>query len=206
MKRIVIAAVIGGVVLFAWGFVSWVVLPWHRMEKLPEQARIAQVMRDAKVPSGAYHLPWMDEDPNATAEQKAQEKEAFDAAHEEGPIALIMYKAEGSSPMGIMSLVVGLVLDIVVAGIAAVLVAMAGPALGGFLGRVIFVLVLGLYVAVGTNLMNWNFMEYPFKFSVQMAADTMVASLLLGIVLAILIRPDGMGIGDDMTDFEVQAG
>ena len=56
---------------------------------------------------------------------------------------------------------------------------------------------------IGTNLMNWNYMHYPFRFTMEMAADGLVASLLLGIVLAILIKPySEVGEIDDMSGVE----
>ena len=206
MKRIVIAGVAGGIVLFIWGFVSWMFIPWHQLEKMPGEAQVAQAMRDAEIPSGAYHLPGMVDDPALTDEENDANTEAFNAAHEQGPIATIMYKSGGSSPLGIMSMIVGVVLDIITAGVAAAILTMAAPALGGFVGRVLFVLMLGVYVAVGNNLMDWNWMHYPLKFSLQMAGDTLVASLLLGVTLAIIVNPEAGGADEDGADFEVPAG
>ena len=51
--------------------------------------------------------------------------------------------------------------------------------------------------------MNWNYMHYPFRFTMEMAADGLVASLLLGVVLAIIIKPySEFGEADDMSDVE----
>ena len=106
-----------------------------------------------------------------------------------------MYEAEGSSPMSVMTLGTGFVLDIVVAGVAAFLLAMAGiPSFGG---RVLFVVLLGLYSSVGSNLMDWNYMNYPLRFALEMAGDAIVASVLLGVVLALIVKPQS---------FEVPAG
>ncbi len=206
MKRIVIAGVAGGLVLFIWSLVSWVYIPWHQLEKMPGEAQVAQAMRDAEIPSGAYHLPGMVDDPALTDDEKTANEEVFTAAHKEGPVATIMYKSGGSSPMGIMTMIMAFILDIVAAGVAAAILTMAAPALGGFVGRVLFVLMLGAYVAVGNNLMDWNWMHYPLKFSLQMAGDTLVASLLLGVTLAIIVNPEAGGADEDGADFEVPAG
>ena len=66
--------------------------------------------------------------------------------------------------------------------------------------------LLGVYTVIGTHLMNWNWMNYPFRFSIEMAGDTLVASVLLGVTLGILVRPgSGSGGGDDI-EYEVPAG
>ena len=205
MKRIVIAGVAGGIVLFVWSFVSWMFIPWHQINQMPNESGIAKVLRDADIPAGAYWLPGMDHAAlkAMTPEQRKAAEDAWMAAHEEGPVAMVMYAPEGSSPLSIMTLVIGFILEVVVAGIAAFLLAMAGPAIPSFVGRVLFVVLLGLFGAVGSHLMNWNYMNYPFRFAIEMSLDSLVMAVLLGIVLALLIRPESEFISDD---FEVSAG
>ena len=103
-----------------------------------------------------------------------------------------------------MKFVIGFVLDFFVATTAAVLLMLAAPALPGLPGRVIFVVLLGLYTVFGANLMNWNWMNYPLKFILEIASDTLVASALLGVTLAVLVRPGSES--DDDIDYEVPAG
>ena len=88
-----------------------------------------------------------------------------------------------------------------VAGIAAFLLSMAAPAIPSFVGRVLFIVLLGFYVAVGSNLIQWNYMNYPLAFSAQMAGDAIVASLLLGVVLAVIVKPESSVV--DESDYEV---
>ena len=134
MKRIVIAGVVGGVVLFMWAFVSWWFLPWHQIQKLPGEESIAQAMRDADVPDGAYWLPSMDREATETMtpDEQTAVKDAWEEKYSQGPVALIMYQKEGSSPMPILTFIVGIVLDVIVAGIAAFLLSMAAPAIPSF--------------------------------------------------------------------------
>ncbi len=207
MKRILIAGVAGAIVLFVWSSISWMLIPWHRMEKLPAEASIAQSFRDANVEKGMYWLPGMDlsiDESALTGVEKTAMDEAWKNAYKQGPIALVAYRPDGSSPLGIMRFVRGIVLDFFVAVVAAVLLMLAAPALPGLPGRVVFVVLLGLYTVLGANLMNWNWMNYPLKFTMEVAGDTLVASALLGVTLAVLVRPDSE-LGDDV-DYEVPAG
>ncbi len=207
MKRILIAAVAGAIVLFVWSSISWMLIPWHLMGKLPGEASIAQSFRDANVEKGMYWLPGMDlsiDESALTGVEKTAMDEAWKKAYKDGPIALVAYQPDGSSPLGIGRFVRGFFLDFFVAVVAAVLLMLAAPALPGLPGRVVFVVLLGLYTVLGANLMNWNWMNYPLKFTMEVAGDTLVASALLGVTLAVLVRPDSE-LGDDV-DYEVPAG
>ena len=191
MKRIGIAAVVGGVVLFIWAFVSWIYVPWHKLGTLPDQGAVTAVLGDTATDSGIYMFP-------GEVEPAAEESE--EAADGSEPAGLLVYKAQGGAPF-VLQLIVGLVLDVLVAAVAAVLLTMAAPALPGFAARLGFVLLLGVFTIVGAHLMNWNYMLYPFRFTMEMAADGLVASLLLGIVLAIIIKPySDVSEFDDVSD------
>ncbi len=207
MKRIAIAGLAGAVVLFVWSSISWMVIPWHRMDKLPGEEGIRQTLKLTQAERGVYWIPGEDLSIDKSALTGAETdamKEAMNQAHRDGPIAMVVYDPDGSSPLGIMTFITGFILDFLVASAAAVLLTMAAPALPGLHGRVIFVVLLGVYTAIGTHLMNWNWMNYPLKFSLEMAGDTLVASVLLGLTLGVLVRP-GMGDGDDI-EYETQAG
>ena len=207
MKRILIAGVAGAIVLFVWSSISWMIIPWHRMGKLPAEASIAQSFRDANIEKGVYWLPGIDmsiDESALTGAEKTAMEDSWKDAHKQGPIVLVAYQPDGSSPLGIMKFVTGFVLDFFVATTAAVLLMLAAPALPGLPGRVVFVVLLGLYTVLGANLMNWNWMNYPLKFTLEIAGDTLVASALLGVTLAVLVRPGSES--DDDIDYEVPAG
>ncbi|MHC4216850.1 MAG: hypothetical protein ACYSU7_00180 [Planctomycetota bacterium] len=205
MMRIGIAAVIGGVVLFVWAFISWMFIPWHMMGALPNQEAVRAVLRDGGAESGIYHVPMMDHETYAglSDEEKGAAEDVFTEQYKEGPVGLLLYKAEGQSPMSVVTLFIGFVLEVLVAAVAAILLSMAAPALPGLGGRIGFVMLLGVFTIVAANLMNWNYMHYPFRFTMEVAADGLVASLLLGVVLAIIIKPySDMGDVEDASDFE----
>ncbi len=206
MKRIVIAGVAGAVVLFIWSSISWMLIPWHLMNKLPGEEGIRQTLKLTQAERGVYWIPGEDLSIDRSALTGAEVdamKEAKKQAEKEGPTALVVYDPDGSSPLGIMTFITGFILDFLVASVAAVLLTLAAPALPGLHGRVIFVVLLGVYTAIGTHLMNWNWMNYPMRFSLEMAADTLLASVLLGVTLGVLVRP---GAGGDDIEYEIPAG
>ncbi len=208
MKRIAIAGAAGAVVLFIWSSISWMLIPWHQMDKLPGEEGIRQTLKLTQADRGVYWIPGKDLSVDKSALTGAENDAMTDAwkkAHRDGPIAMVVYDPDGSSPLGIKTFIIGFVLDFLVASAAAVLLTLAAPALPGLHGRVIFVVLLGVYTAIGTHLMNWNWMNYPLKFSLEMAGDTLLASVLLGVTLGLLVRPGWEGGGDDI-DYETPAG
>ena len=52
--KIVIGAGVGAVVLFVWSFASWMIIPWHRMEKLPNEQQVAAALQENTADSGVY--------------------------------------------------------------------------------------------------------------------------------------------------------
>ncbi len=206
MKRIAIAGLAGAVVLFIWSTISWTLIPWHRMDKLPGEEGIRQTLKLTEAERGVYWIPGVDysiDKAQLTGAEKDAMTDARKQADRDGPIAMVVYKPGGSLPMW-WTFVKGFILDFLVATAAAVLLMIASPALPGLPGRIMFVVLLGVYTVFGTNLMNWNWMNFPLKFSLEMAGDTLMASVMLGVTLGVLVRP-GMGGGGDDIDYEVPA-
>lgn len=199
MKRIAVASVIGGIVLFAWGMVSWMVIPWHQLQKLGGEQDVRDALRGTGAARGVYVVPGLDHGVELTPEAEA----AWESAHEQGPLAMIVFDPQGGAPMPVSMMISGLVIDIIVALAAAVLLSLAAPALPKLVSRVLFVVLLGVFSTVGTDLPNWNWMHYPLRFTVEMALDRIAASVLLGIVLAVIVKPT---VFVDPMHYEVPAG
>ncbi len=198
MVRIALAGLIGAVVLMVWSYVSWMTIPWHQPGELPQQERVTEALRDSGAESGLYVIPYPYPDPNATEDEQAAAVEALNEAYAQGPIAYIVYRAGGTEPMPTMAFVIGFVLDFIVATVAAIMLTMAASALPTFANRLLFVMLLGLFAAIGSHLMQWNWMNFPLRYSLEMVADSLVASLLLGVVLALMIgRASGTAGGFD---------
>ena len=59
MLRILIGALVGGVMLFVWGFVSWVILDWHKTSgfQLPDEEEVVEALQDSETRDGVYWVP-----------------------------------------------------------------------------------------------------------------------------------------------------
>jgi hypothetical protein len=182
MVRIALAALAGAVVLFVWGAVSWMLIPWHQIDPMPNEDAVIRDMENRNE-TGIYWFPWTD--PRTLSEE---DHAAQVAKHERGPVGVIVYSAEGREVMPVAMHVKGFVLDLVGALVASIMLSMAATALGGYVARVLFVTLLGVFVAALATMMQWNYMLYPLDYSLHLAADNVVAALLLGLVLGAIIK------------------
>lgn len=59
IKKLVLGAVVGGIIVFAWGAVSWMALPWHEatLQRFSNEAQIAVAVRSGAHRDGVYFLP-----------------------------------------------------------------------------------------------------------------------------------------------------
>jgi len=62
MKKILIASLVGGIILFAWHAVSWMVMPIHldSFHYSPAQDSILNALENAGLTTGAYFMPTAD--------------------------------------------------------------------------------------------------------------------------------------------------
>jgi hypothetical protein len=63
------------------------------------------------------------------------------------------------------------------------------PSHENYLKRVFIIVAMGLFAAVTTHLMFWNWMPVPFMYSIINAADTVVGWTAAGLAIALLVKP-----------------
>ncbi|MCP3979029.1 MAG: hypothetical protein GY716_06810 [bacterium] len=181
--RIVLAGVIGAIVLFVWGFVSWMALGWHNTTGgvLPDEPAVVQVLKDTVNDRGAtepgvYWIPGMADMEGLDDAEKEAAVEAWGNKHREGPLAMLVYRPTGREPMDALMFVRGFVLDFLAALLAALLLAFAAGTISGYVGRVAFVTGLGMFVAIYGEGMSWNYFGMPNDWSLVMVVDHCPAS------------------------------
>jgi len=112
------------------------------------------------------------------------------AVYLKGPIGFLVISKEGADMDDPMMLVKGYLLDVVYAMVAAMLLCCAccGSNLG-YGKRVLFVAGLGLFTGISTHLNVWHWMAFPLDYTIVMVADSVIAWLLGGMVMAAMIKP-----------------
>ena len=180
MGRVFIATIIGAVLLFAWGMISWMMLPWHNetLHELKNESEVMALLATQAPDPGMYVFPSPPED-WTDAE--------FNERHEKGPVGILNINA-GGPVMPPTMWVGGWAINLLVALVASWLLYLACPSLPHYFQRVAFVTILGIFVAIQADANLWNWMHYPTDYSVVMAADRIVGMFLVGIFAAAIVR------------------
>lgn len=163
--RLVLAALAGGLVLFVWASVTWMLLPFREnsIRQLPNEKAVVVSMQDA--PRGVY----------------------FFGGAAPGPQGLLVY-TPFTEPMSGGQLARSFIFDVIAALFVAWL--LANAAAQSFKARVAFVAIAGgVIAAVVTDLPNWNWFSYPLDFTIISALDKVIGWALAGLALAAIVRP-----------------
>jgi hypothetical protein len=188
MGRIIFGGLLAGVVVFFWGFVSHMLLPVGEMGilNIPNEESVLGAMRNSIQRPGFYLFPYMDPKDTSEASHKALlEKQ------KKGPVGVMVVHPEGTGgaePVSPQRLGTELATNVLCAMLAALLLAQARPTLG-YLGRVAFVTMLGIFGFVMVHVPFWNWYGFPLDFSAGQGIGHVVGWLLAGIVLAAIVRP-----------------
>ena len=184
MARILIGGVIGGLVIFFWGFASHMLLPIGDMgmQAVPHEEGLAAAMK-ADVPApGLYFVPGRD----MSKSQSSEEMQAHMDKVTKGPYAFMVIHPSGRDVSLGKRLPIELGTNVVCALLAAIVVSQLRP---GFFVRVACVTLMGILGAFMTNVPFWNWYGFPIDFTLAQIVEHSVGWFLAGIVLAAIIRP-----------------
>jgi hypothetical protein len=189
MIRVIVAAVLGTIVMFAFGGWFWLMSPYPGMMIVApkdEDALVEQLKKSCPE-SGAYYFPFADQETMANKESEAGK--AFQRKHEAGPLGQVVIQYQGVKMMDPMVMGQGVGHYFVSAILMGLLLKLALPGLGGYVPRVAFVTIAGVFASVSNTLAQPVWLHHPWKTPLYFAAFYAVSWLLAGIVMAIVIRP-----------------
>jgi hypothetical protein len=205
LKALSLGGLIGGLVLFAWGVVSWMLLPWHlaTLEKFKDEAKVAQALTANATKSGVYllpnvhkHEPGMPEAKAKKAEAKGKKAEAKQKKAEverkkaeaegmkrmiQGPFMFAAVSLQGTSGSG-AALPIQLVTSIVSAILATWL--LMNATLPSYWHRVGFLVVVAVTAGVICHVPDWNWWGFSAGYTAVAFADLIIGWTLAGMVIA----------------------
>jgi len=190
MKKIFIGSLVGAVILFVWSFVAWALSPMHLHTFMytPAQEAVLRILAENNTESGAYYLPMAD-NRGVTgmdhAYQEASQKVMTENAGK--PSATIFYLKEGV-PMSMGFLVRGFFIDLIAVLAAVILLAPAYAASPTFFGRWWLSLMVGLLISAASPLIEFNYMGFPWSYTLDIITDIFVNWGLVGLWLAWYFR------------------
>lgn len=179
--RLIIAALLGGIVVFAWGFVSHMVLPVGEMGHgmaTSEDVVLAALKDGLPAREGVYHVPGLA--PEQYTDEAATA--AYSAKAVANPNAVIIYQPEGRDGMAMTP---QLVKEWVTNTVSALLVAWV-LALGafGFGKRVAIATGMGVFAWLAVSVPYWNWYRFPLDFTLGSLIVHVVGWFLGGLAMA----------------------
>jgi hypothetical protein len=182
--KVFAGAVVAGIVVFFWGAISHMALPLGTMgvKSLPNDDAVMAPLRQSVNEPGFYFFPGHDMSRTLTE----SEQKAYAEKLRLGPSGVIILQPSGAEAMSPRQLLTELATNIVAALLAAILLTQVHS---GFVGRVTFVTLLGLFGFVSISVPYWNWYAFPTNFTVAEGIDQVVGWFLAGLVLAAIVRP-----------------
>ncbi|MEI7038215.1 hypothetical protein [Fulvimonas yonginensis] len=179
--RILIAALIGGIVMFVWGAVAHMALGLGNPGIHPpahEDMVLSSLHEGLGTEPGVYILPWLG--PDAMHDEAAVR--AYGAKAGASPYAWVVYLPQGEDmthmgrPLGTQWLS-----DTLAALVLAVLMCVPGL---GFRRRLLLAGAMAVFAWLSTMVPYWNWYRFPASFTVAAGAEQLVGWLLAGMAMA----------------------
>lgn len=167
------AGVLGGIILFLWSMISWMLLPWHNLtlNQFKDEKIMVQTIR-ANVPkSGMYLMPGNMEIQNETPKP---------------PMVFASVRAEGMTDSMTIPMVISLITQIVAATLVAWLLSRTRGLT--YLQRVFFTVVVALVAGIIVEVPYWNWFGFDPNFVLVAFADLLIGWFLAGLVIARFYR------------------
>lgn len=179
MKNTVVAGVVGAVILFAYQSLSWMVLPFHdnALKYNANQDSILAALSANLTEDGVYHVP---NTPPGTSQ--ADQEKAWQA-WEGKPSAKVLYTSKTTMSMG-SDMAVGFILNLLAAGLVAMLLSKFSGVLKTFGNRFMAVFSFPLFLLLEGTLMEWNWWHTPGHYLSGYIIDIVVMGVLLGSWMA----------------------
>ncbi len=156
--KILIGGIVGGLVLFAWSAVSWMVLPWHNntFRTFTHEQSVEAILTADAPTAGIYIL-------------------------KNKPSAFLVFNPQGYGPMK-FKLMYDLLFDMLSAALVSYIVLRLKKS--NYFSRLIVILVFALAVGILWHLSNWNWWGFSASFTLIGIADLIIGWFLAGLVLA----------------------
>ena len=183
-KSLMLGGLLGGLVLFVWGAISYMALPWHRMalEKFTDEAVVAQTLTANASVSGMYILPNPHKhEPGLTDAQRQAAEDDGMKRMMQGPFMFASVSLGGTHDMG-QALLLNVLSDILAAALVAWLLLQTANL--SYWCRVGFVVVVALTTGVVAHVPYWIWWRFSTSFTLVEFADLLIGWFLAGLVLA----------------------
>ncbi len=180
--RLLVAAILAGIVMFIWGALSHMVfgIADAGVRPMPNETAVSAAMKTNLSESGFYVMPGVDMKTATEAEQAA-----WDSKYKEGPTAIVIYNSTGDDAFSVKRFGVELGSNIAAALVVGMILSLA---VVGFSRGVTIATLVGLAGWLSINVSYWNWYRFPTNFVTAELIDQIVGWLLAGFVLGYILK------------------
>lgn len=178
-SRALLGGIVAGIAFFLWGFLYWAASPLSKsiIPTAPGGEAVITALQSAGATSGAYIAP----------SREAMEK----PENQDKPYISILIFRTGhgvSMPVAIgRGLGISILLGLLLAGFSSCM----APRGRGFIGKMMFCVMMGLIFALAGPLVDWNWFSWPSSLLIFRVIDVVGGFLVMGLVIAAIVRPCG---------------
>ena len=189
MKRIVLAAILGGLTLFVWMYVAHDLLGLGEMGvgEIPNEAVVLSAMRGAIPESGFHIFPGFGLGPKPTSAQRNAAMPEYMKKYEQSPHGVLVYHPPSGPFHFGAALGREFALNVFQALLAAWLVWWAASG-RNYSARVGVVTVAGVLAAISTNVEDWIWYDFPGNYIAGYMTTQIVGFVLAGFVIAAFVK------------------
>jgi hypothetical protein len=193
--KIILAALVGGVVMFLWGFIAHMVLPLGEagFKTLPHQDAVLPAISAQVKESGLYVFPWPESPPGTPMPVNEESRKKAQDLFQSAPHGLLLFHTPPAAMLTGGQLGTEFATNCLSSLLAATLVSMALGGLGSYSKRVFLVATIGLIAGVAVNIPNWNWYGFPSNFTLAQIAEHVIGFTAAGLAIAAIIKPAAAG-------------
>lgn len=183
--RTLIAGIVGGVILFIWGMLSWAVFSVHTssVRALPNEDAVVGALQSSTLSKGVYFIPAMPQKGAAADAVKAYEEK-----FQRGPVGMVFYDPAGMNLMMPGQMLIGFLLTILSAAMVAWFLARSTAFAASYLARVAYCGMFGIFIVLASNLVEWNWLNEPNDWAYALVVDSIVGWILAGLGIAAIVK------------------
>jgi len=181
-KQLILGSVLGGIVLFVWGAIAWMFIPWpgQPLRAFKNEDAVTQAIVANAPKSGNYLMPNADQKGlTAEQQQKAMEKMA------KGPIVFAAVRLEPFNSMA-KPLVSQFLTQLLVALLATLLLSQTCGL--SYKSRVVFLTVIGLIIFVGGHFDEATWWSFSNAYMLMQFGAIVIGWFLASLIMAKVVR------------------
>ena len=190
MRQFLLGGLAGGILLFLWGAISWVILPFNSATLHPSfnESIVLNAMKESMPAKGMYALPAMPHKKGMSAAEYDTLYRQWTEKVKAGPSALVIFNPQGLEQMRADQMVYGLLNSILCALIGVWFLMRSTAFDSSYFARVAYFGMFGILVSFFVHFSNYNWFDYPADFTIAMVLDSVLGWLVAGVGAAAVVK------------------